>query len=529
MFRGGSTLAGSFSDSIPLPLAMSWRHTAAYAAAASYNPASPAIVDGVVYMTSGNRIVAVDAVTGALKWRYPQDETMASAVRTAPAVSDGLVIFGSAEGKMYAVDVQTRRLAWTFDSQSSITASPTVADGVVYFGTADGRLWALAVRTGVQVTAWKGGVRAPDELAGTPAVSNGVVYVLTTDQMLYGIAASTAKTRTSVRLESSVVRQCPIVRGELVYVAAGPMVMCLRASNLGARRWARSLPADVAVAPVVSEGGVYVVSSEGRIYALDPLTGRPKWKTFPQLDLDVVAPPVVSGSTLIVGTVQGGLYGYDAETGALKWTYIIAASTTDPQSVMRYTNVSAAPVVSDGRVYVFTDDASVSCFSASAVDTTVPTVTELEPEPGIVINGNPPIHFRARLSDYGSGLNVDTIRLFLDDEPILKKTPADSQGETKPGFTFDRMDSLLEYDSPTTAAAAAQRNLPDGRHVMRLLASDWKGNTVERLWSFSVDNTLKKLIGGRARLPRDTGGYGYTGRPGAGGGRGPSGSMGSDY
>src|SRR5687767_440861 len=73
MFRGNTSLSGYSPENIETPLALEWKFTSVYF---GHNPSSPAIADGTVYFASGNRVYAVDALTGALRWMYPQDQPL---------------------------------------------------------------------------------------------------------------------------------------------------------------------------------------------------------------------------------------------------------------------------------------------------------------------------------------------------------------------------------------------------------------------------------------------------------------------
>jgi eukaryotic-like serine/threonine-protein kinase len=102
---------------------------------------------------------------------------------SSPALAGGMLYIGSHEGKLFAVDLKTERLAWTFQTDASrqngpaltqadgtpnyeaafaedfydhliigvhkmltvvaILASPVEADNVLYVGSTDGNLYAL--------------------------------------------------------------------------------------------------------------------------------------------------------------------------------------------------------------------------------------------------------------------------------------------------------------------------------------------------------------------------------------------------
>ena len=64
-----------------------------------------------------------------LKWKFEAGDS----IRTSPAVSNGVVYFGSDDNYIYAVDSKTGEEKWKFKTGDD-GSSPTVSDGVVYFG-----------------------------------------------------------------------------------------------------------------------------------------------------------------------------------------------------------------------------------------------------------------------------------------------------------------------------------------------------------------------------------------------------------
>jgi outer membrane protein assembly factor BamB len=516
MFRGNSSLTGAYAEKITLPLALSWRHTANYA---GYNNSSPAVVGDTAYFASGDRFHAVDANSGALKWRFPQDQPLPTRINASPAVSDGMVYFGGGDGVLYALNASTGKLTWKFDTRSSIGSSPSIVDGILYFGSSDGRVWALDAKTGSEVTTWKGGYRASDEISGAPAVSNGVVYVLSLDQVLHAVGAATGKLRGSIRLGGSVLRMSPVVDGDYVYVGAGANLYCFLARNLQLQRWYVTLPNDISTSPAVSEKGVFVVTNDNAVYCFDNRTGRTKWKAPTKLEFDVVAPPSISGNLLFVGTTQGGVYALDTDTGAIKWVYVTQPSSTRNDATISSTNVAAAPVIANKTLYVLSDDGALSAFRSDLVDTTPPVISNItiedRAEMGIVLNGAPPIRFQAKLVDEGSGINPDSVRIMIDRDGITRRPPG-PENRDKPGFHYDLTDSSLEYETPVPASASRIIPLADGRHTLTITASDWFGNVATKTWSFTVDNSVVKTA--RRKRENETSGMRGPGGPSSGGG-----------
>ncbi len=505
---------------LALPLSLSWKYTATYD---TNNPASPAVAGDTVYFACGSRVYALDVESGALKWKFPQDQPLQTRIRTTPAVMDDMLYFGADDGKLYALHTDTGKGTWLFDTRTSVGSTPTVADGIVYFGAADGHVYAIDTRTGAEVPSWKGGFQAQDEISGAPVVSNGLVFVISLDQVLHAVGAATGKERFNVRLGGTVLRQSPAVFGDYVYVAAGSRLSCFMARNL-VPRWTQLLSTDITVAPAVDETGLYVVTAENTVMSFDLRTGKPKWKTLPRLDYDVLAPPTLHNGLIFIGTVLGGVYALDAATGETRWMYQTQPSTSVEDSIAKWTNVAASPVVAGGKLFVLSDDGSLAAFEANAADTTPPDVTIVEPDMGVVINGVPPIHFEARIVDDGSGVNPASIRMLIDGEGVVRRREG-KEYEDDPGYYFDLRTATLDYDTPEPRTAALVKPLPDGRHTVSVVASDWAGNTVTKTWSFTVDNSVAKLP--RKQPQGNQPGAGaFGGFGGRGGGIGGSGGRG---
>lgn len=112
---------------------------------------SPAVAGGVVYFgCRDSNVYAVDAATGKQQWFF---STKGSWVNNSPVVHEGKVYFGtSIPGFVHAVDADSGALAFTVDSKVPVFSSLAIANGMLYFGTFDGRLTAVDLKT--QKPAW---------------------------------------------------------------------------------------------------------------------------------------------------------------------------------------------------------------------------------------------------------------------------------------------------------------------------------------------------------------------------------------
>jgi outer membrane protein assembly factor BamB len=524
MYRGGGGLTGFYAEKVVLPLSLDWKYTASIA---PHNPSSPAVVGKDIFYAAGSRIYCLDAESGSLKWRYPQDQPLSSTIFASPAVADGMVYFGAGDGKLYALQASNGNYAWAYDTKSNIANSPTIVDGIVYFGSSDGKVWAIDSKTHDSVPTWRGGVKTSDEITGAPAVANGMVYALSLDQQLHAIGTATGKERYVTRVPASVLRMAPVTVGDYVYIANGANISCYMARNLN-QKWFLPMPTDLAVPPAANDQNVFVVTTDGMVYALEGRTGKMKWRTAKKLDYNVSAPPTIAGNTILLGTGEGAVLALDADNGAVKWTYRVQPSTNSTDQIVSSTSIDAAPVVANGTVYIVTDDGTLSAFRNDASDSTAPIISDMEPAAGQIANGEPPLHFEAKIIDEGSGVDPESIRIAIDGEGAARR-PAGEAGEDKSGYRFDVYTDFLEYDILAPVGASVVRPLANGRHTVTISAADWRGNVATKSWTFTVDNSIARRLNKPKRAAQNQrngiGGPG-SGGPGSGSGRPGGGKLG---
>ncbi|MGA7729635.1 MAG: PQQ-binding-like beta-propeller repeat protein [Chloroflexia bacterium] len=118
---------------------------------------SPAVADGTVFIGAGidtgiaaqygtvieDHIVALDLEMGKEKWRINLREQSLSNPAT-PYIADGTLYMATFRpDALYALDANTGATKWRFLADDAIFAPPSVADGVVYIGDYGGNFYAL--------------------------------------------------------------------------------------------------------------------------------------------------------------------------------------------------------------------------------------------------------------------------------------------------------------------------------------------------------------------------------------------------
>lgn len=288
-------------------------------------------LDGTVYVGAGDGMVALDAATGAAKWRVATTDEVESSPTLAP---NGTLYVGAEDARVYALDSRTGAIRWIFSlpDGSETESSPALGtDGTVYIGSDSGTLYALDGRTGTQEWAFV----AVGEISGAPALG--------TDGAVHISAASSTGTETRT------------------YAIDGAS---------GALKWVTSLASESANSVALGIDGTVFVSGNERVaslgaqgtdlravvWALDGETGIQKWKQPLELgSRRVTAPSLSADGTVYVHAEKpdmtggvGNLTALDPMTGAVRWAFATHGSGN-----------SSPAVGADGTVYVGSDDGRV--------------------------------------------------------------------------------------------------------------------------------------------------------------------------
>jgi alcohol dehydrogenase (cytochrome c) len=121
------------------------------ATAAKYSAeGQPVVYDGVIYVPTGNDdVFAVDVETGRIRWQYESniDQEINTVccgwLSRGVALGEGKVFIGQLDGALVALDQQTGKVAWKTEVGSwrngyTITAAPLYYDGLVITGVSGG-------------------------------------------------------------------------------------------------------------------------------------------------------------------------------------------------------------------------------------------------------------------------------------------------------------------------------------------------------------------------------------------------------
>lgn len=141
---------------------------------------SAAISDGVVFVGASysDRLLALDAFSGKLLWQFYTEYKVISS----PAISGSQVFIGSTDNHLYALNVKSGSLDWSYDTKGGIaSSSPTVSGEVVFIGAENNFLYAVDKNTGELVWSF----RANSTIKSTALVHNGWLFITSADNVVY--------------------------------------------------------------------------------------------------------------------------------------------------------------------------------------------------------------------------------------------------------------------------------------------------------------------------------------------------------
>jgi outer membrane protein assembly factor BamB len=302
---------------------------------------SPVVANGVVYVGAGadHSLYALSESTGALLWKA---ET-GGFVDSTPAVTGGLVLVGSGDGRLYAFRTRDGSLAWSAAAGSEILSSPAVSDGVAYVGSDDGAVYAYAAADGTLL--WRAALGGVIDAA--PSVAYGSVFLGSTSGTFFALDAATGAVRWSYSGGGQITGSAAIRHGAVYAGSTNGSLFALDATT-GAALWTRSTGGAITSSPAALDGVLYfTLVTVGRhkvekIEARREGSGRLLWSNaYGNLaGGGFIGPsPTVANGVVYSGFLDGTVRALDASSGSVLWEYAESP-------------FFASPAVVEGQVFV---------------------------------------------------------------------------------------------------------------------------------------------------------------------------------
>lgn len=371
MFRGGPALTGVYPGPAP-HRAVGVRFQ--FDAGAPLRNA-PAVTDGRLYFGDANGVFrALDARTGAVFWQV----TLDTPVTSSPLVADRRVLFTTRDGTLHALSTRNGRELWRLALGADLaapnywdfyTSSPILFDGSVYVGSGDGRVYAINPHSGR--VAWRSEIGA--RVRSSPAVNDAMVVVGAQNGNVYAIDRRTGAQRwrfatdgagynyARASNDTTSVYASPTIADGVVTIGGRDGQMYGINALTGEKLWQTTHDGSSWIlSTAVEDGVVYIGSGSALIVqAADLLTGVERWRF--TTNGAVFGSPAIVGDTLIFSDFAGALHAIDRANGQELWHFAMGDRSF------------SSPVAADGVVYASSDD---GVLYALDTDTTPSTATQ---------------------------------------------------------------------------------------------------------------------------------------------------------
>lgn len=316
----------------------------------------PAVADGRVYAAAvEGGVRALDLQTGRVVWHYESELRLAGG----PGVGDGLVVVGGLDGNVIALDAATGAEKWRAQLKAEIISAPTIGLGSVFVRSNDGRVTAFDAASGDRRWFWN---RDTPTLSlrgnGSPVLGPGYVFVGNDDgtvaalsaddgRPLWDLPVGQAEGRTELDRMADV-DGTPVLDGATLFATSFKNRSVAVDAPTGRPLWSSDHGGPGRVA--VGSERVVVTGPTGIVYGLDKAGGNALWQQ-PGLARRSVTAPAIHGDYALVGDYDGYLHWLRLDDGEF------AARTRAGGDAFR-----AAPVVADGIAVVQNIDGEVAAF-----------------------------------------------------------------------------------------------------------------------------------------------------------------------
>ena len=275
-----------------------------------------AVSEGIVVFGSADcKIYGLNAQNGNLLWTVETSEPVLGAV----TIDNGTAYIGASDHTFRAINTCNGEIKWTFTGvKGYIETKPLVTDSKVIFGAWDNTLYALNKADGRELWKWTGGLTRMhfSPAAVWPVAAEGKVFITDPQRAMTAIEIETGNT--VWRTFQSMVRETIGLSedGERIYSKTmNDSIVCYSTKGSHPHElWASNVGFGYEHAPsmqVEKDGIVFGSTKEGLIFALEAKTGKVLWKH--KIGNSLISTVVPLSGNRILFTATGG------EAGLLKF------------------------------------------------------------------------------------------------------------------------------------------------------------------------------------------------------------------
>ena len=328
---------GKVTEKIPKKLSnLLWEYKTEYSKNMDYGTFATS-EDTLFVATSASSIFALNPSRGNLLWEHQVSEKL-----NTPSVSKEYVFTGSESG-LRAINKESGVVKWE-KNIGRISSKPIVTKDTVIAGCSDGNIYAFDMGTGEV----KWSYQFPTSTT-ISEIHGNIIYVCS-DDACYAFNMKNKEVKWEFET-GGIITATPYIKDNIAYFGSWDGNVYAVNTKNGEVKWVFETGWGVDTTPTVSDGIVFVGSMDNNFYALDEKSGELKW--FFTCLAGIHSSPVTYGDFVFFGSDDGKLYALNKETGELEWDFAPGFSLKkDDANNFLTTPILSDPVVKDGVVYI---------------------------------------------------------------------------------------------------------------------------------------------------------------------------------
>jgi outer membrane protein assembly factor BamB len=431
---------------------------------------SPAVYDGVVFISLENSTYAIDEATGIIIWSVP------IGTNSSPAITSRGIFIGATDNKTYLLDRFTGETIWNASTNGPIPSSPAIHSGKVFIGSSDGIIYSFDENSGVQL--WSqitGGA-----ISSSPAVADEKVFISSKDSYLYALN----------EIDGSIIWKYPIASGPDARLGSSPAVaygkvfigspegMLAINESTGTKIWNNTAGPIYSSSPAVAYGKVVIGTADNRVYAFNESTGTKIWEYNTTPDSINYSSPAVADRKIFIGTDTGNLLALNEANGNLIWRYSTGSG------------IQSSPAIAGGRVYFGDVNGTLYSLGDCSIENLNKTVMELIGEfwsinkPGCSANlfqdifqvGHVATYSNKLLLRFNEGSGSVTVDVMNSNNGVLNNSPDWTTGKIGKGLQFNGINQSVSV-----------RNSPSLNNFTNLTMEAWfKTNDTQNKFEYII-------------------------------------------
>jgi outer membrane protein assembly factor BamB len=262
----------------------------------------------VVVGSSDGKLYALDAETGKPRWKYATEDKILGGANAAPAPGGRgtWIVVGSYDDRVHCVDAATGKAVWTFETENYINGTPAVADGQVIFGGCDGILHILRLADGKPIRA----IPAGEYIAGSVTVDGRYAYLGHYGNAVICADLTTGKIVWTYRERAFPYFSTPAAASDRIVIGGRDRQLHCISRRDGKGLWVFRTRGKVDSSPVICDGKVIVGSEDGRVYLVSLADGKELWSYL--IGKPVMSSPTIADGLVLIGADDGMVYAFQS-------------------------------------------------------------------------------------------------------------------------------------------------------------------------------------------------------------------------